>query len=224
MHAARQEASMNTHISARRSLIVLAVLLLRPLTASAAPVLLGDSVHAEIYSDYVYDNDPESVTQFTSPAVVGDGVEFTEGSIRTGYRSAWNMAVDIGASSIIIRFGSLGMYDMTSNDGVVLGLLLTGLDFTPAGTITGVTRTGYSCVDGWGYACARDPGPDDPILSFTGNSINLGFGTVRDGETYRFDIAVGEPTPTPVPEPGTLALLGTGFVTFIANRNRRRRA
>jgi hypothetical protein len=198
-----------------RAAIVLGGLMLRPLTASAAPVLLGDSVQGELLG-------PSVATQFTSPAVVGAGVEFTGGVVKTNSKAFWNVWVDIGASSFTIGWRHIAVLDVDFNPEVAIGLSLSGLDFTPAGTITGVTRTGYSCSPIGGSSACNGAAPIDPLLTFTDNAINLGFGLVRSGETYTFDIAVSEPTATPVPEPGSLALLGTGFATFIARRYRRR--
>ena len=121
-----------------RATIVVAVLMMRPPTASAAPVLLGDSVQGELYG-------PAVATQFTSPAVVGDGVEFTGGVVKTNSKAFWKVSVDIGASSFTIGWTHIAVLDVDFNPEAAIGLSLSGLDFTPAGTITGVTRTGYSC-------------------------------------------------------------------------------
>ena len=105
----------------------------------------------------------------------------------------------------------------------IIGLSLSGLNFTPAAIITGVTRTDYSCTPAGSYACSLG-GAIDPVLNFTDNAVELGFNVMRSGEIYTFDIATTESNATPVPEPGSLALLGTGFATFIAGRYRRRGA
>jgi hypothetical protein len=198
-----------------RAAIVCTVLMLRPLSASAAPILLGDSVQATL-------NTPGTiVTQFTSPAVVGSGVEFT-GAVRDPGKTGtlWNVTVDISATSFTIGFTSFPDAFIASF-GPLLTLSLSGLDFTPAGLVTGVTRTGYSCAAP-GVVCDNGA-PADANLSFTDHSLSVDFFAFRHGETYTFDIAASEPVaPTPVPEPTSLALLGSGFATFIAGRDRQR--
>lgn len=200
-----------------RGAVLLAALMLRPLNASAAPILLGDSVEGTLSAAGTI------VTQFTSPAVVGAGVEFT-GAVRDPGKSGtlWNVSVDISATSFTIGWTSHPEAFIASF-GSLLTLSLSGLDFTPAGLITGVTRTGYSCAAP-GVVCDHGAAAD-ANLSFTDHSISVDFFVLRQGETYTFDIATAESTaPTPVPEPTSLALLGTGFATFIAGRYRRGRA
>jgi hypothetical protein len=199
-----------------RGAIVLAVLMLRPLAASAAPVLLGDSVQGSIYSEFTI------VTQFTSPSVVGDGVEFTGVMEDHGKaRRNWQVSVDIGARGFTIGW-NMPIPDAESPLGgwLTLGLSLTGLNFTEGATITGVTQTGYYCGPGLS-GCAHGESTVPPV-SFTGDSVVLEFGRLFGGQTYTYEFTVSEPTITPVPEPASLALLGTGFATLIAGRRRRR--
>jgi hypothetical protein len=199
-----------------RGVLALAVSMLCPLSTSAAPILVGDSVQATLTTSGTL------VTPFTSPAVVGDGVEFT-GAIRTPGKVSYlfDVVVDIGASGFSIGWTSPNPYAFLG--GTTLGLSLSGLNFTQAATITGVTRTGYTCMPPNSFVC-DGAGPAGPTLSFTGDSINLAFSLLRHGETYTFDLATTEPVATPVPEPTSLALLGTGFATFIVGRYRRRAA
>ena len=198
-------------------MLSLAIFLLCPVGASAAPILTGDSVQATLTSSGTV------VTQFTSPAVVGAGIEFT-GALRAPGKAPtlYNVVVDIFANGFSIGWTSPTPDAFISGGGILLGLSLSGLNFTPTGTITDVNRTGYSCAPASSVVCGI--GPISPGLSFTADSISVAFGTLRAGETYTFDIAVAESTvpPTPVPEPTSLALLGTGFATFIAGRYRRR--
>jgi hypothetical protein len=68
-----------------RAAMVAAVLML-PLTANAAPVLLGDSVDAVLFGIDV-------TTPFAASAVVGDGAEFT-GRVNTGFKAYWDWGFD----------------------------------------------------------------------------------------------------------------------------------
>jgi hypothetical protein len=203
-----------------RGAIVLGVLMLRPLTADAAPVLVGDSVEAGLFSAGLV------VTPLTSPAVVSSGVEFTGVVQEPGSNGGlWDVWVDIGASSFSIGWTSRGSTASIIAPFTLIGLTLGGLDFTPAATITGVTRTDYSCTPAGSFACGTGGvGPIDPVLFFTEHVISLDFTAIRTGEVYTFDIATTESTATPVPEPGSLALLGAGLATFIGGRYRRRGA
>lgn len=200
-----------------RGAILLAILMLRPLTASAAPILLGDSVEASLYTSGTV------VTQFAPSAVVGAGTEFT-GTVRDPGKAGllWNVTLDISATGFTIGWTSQVPESFISSGAVLLGLSLTGLDFTPAAILSGLAGTGYSCTPSTNPACGAGPAP--PVLSFTDNSVNLAFHTLRGAESYTFAFATTETTPSPVPEPSSLALLGAGFATFIAGRFRRREA
>lgn len=199
-----------------RGAILLAILMLRPLTAGAAPILLGDSVEGTLYSAGTV------LTQFTSPAIVGGGVEFT-GLVRDPGRAGtlWDVWVDIGATGFTIGWHSPTPDAFIASSVPLLTLSLSGLNFTPTAAITGFTRTGYSCMPAESVACNMG-GAADVNLGFADDAIMVGFRALRAGETYTFDFTTAETTPSPVPEPSSLALLGTGFATVIVGRFRRR--
>lgn len=149
-------------------------------------------------------------TPFTSPAVVGAGVEFTGRASYGKCTTNFDIAVDIGESDFSVTFTPTGGFVTSATP--VLTLSLSGLDFTPAATITGVTWTncpGSPCTDPW-----------PPIVTFTDHTIDVSWTALGGNVTYTFDILTNDPTV--VPEPSSIVLLGTGFASVIARRYRRK--
>jgi hypothetical protein len=191
--------------------IVLTALLLRPLAASAAPILTGDSISATLGTSGTL------VTQFTSPAIVGDGSEFT-GAFRDGGKSGalHNVTIDFSASGFTLGWTGGGV-PMTM--GGLIRITLTGLDFSEAALITAVTRTGWECLPADDSACRF--GSPSGNVSFTGNSISLAFDSMKPIETYTYAITAEPPVVTAVPEPASLTLFGTGLAALAVRLRRR---
>lgn len=194
-----------------RGAIVLTALLLRPLAASAAPILTGDSISATLGTSGTV------VTQFTSPAIVGDGIEFT-GAFRDGGKAGalHNVTIDFSASGFTLGWTGGGV-PMTS--GGLIRITLAGLDFSEGALITGVTRTGWECLPADDSAC-RFGNPSGNV-SFTGNSISLAFDGMKPIETYTYAITAEPPVVTAVPEPASLTLFGTGLAALAVRLRRR---
>jgi hypothetical protein len=186
--------------------MVLAVLVLRPLAAAAGPVLTNDSVSG-VLSVPFYNC---ILTQITSPAVVGSGVEFTGvvGVDKVCHPLA--VSVDMGESDLSVTF--TGSTNWISNSEPLMTLSLSDLDFTPGAIITGVTATNCAPV-----GCSSL----DPLVTFTDHSIDLAFRTLASGYSFAFDITTTDPTV--VPEPSSLSLLAAGLGSFIVRRARRQR-
>jgi PEP-CTERM motif len=191
--------------------IVLTALLLRPLAASAAPILTGDSISATLGTSGTV------VTQFTSPATVGDDIEFT-GAFRDGGRSAalHNVTIDFSASGFTLGWTGGGV---PITIGGLIRITLTGLDFSEGALITGVTRTGWECLPADDSACRF--GIPSGNVSFTGNSISLAFDSMKPIETYTYAITAEAPVVTAVPEPASLTLFGTGLAALAVRWRRR---
>ena len=183
--------------------VATAALLLGTAGALASPSLIGDTV--------TYDNasadSPLSITASPIAFVVGvGGPELgicVDGSTTNGCSSTGlSIGIDVEATSISFTFtGSTG-------DGGAFRFDLTDLDFTPAGTLVGITPAfGGLLVGAFGWT---DFGDD--FISFEGNDANDGDISAIGGVTLVFDLEVTQNAP----EPGALALLslalaGMGF-------------
>lgn len=189
-----------------------AAVLMMPLTANAAPILTGDTVTASLFGRDV-------TTPFASSAVVGDGAEFT-GVVNTGFKSYfdWGVTVDIGATGFTLVITAPPDFNLSST-GVLLGFTLSGLNFTPAATIAGVNLTSAVCAVPGSLGCSN--GPRTPDVSFTGDSVTVQTSGLGGNQTFAWEFVTQETAPTPVPEPASLALLGTGLAACVARRRRR---
>ena len=111
-----------------------------------------------------------------------------------GLLSPFTFAFDTGA-------GSASLFDSTNS--------LTGIIVTPASATTAGTTTGISFGVQWNLTSAPD------ISNFFASIPNFGAGVSQVSfETLNGNIDSASVTisPSPVPEPGTIALLGSGLL------------
>jgi hypothetical protein len=145
-------------------------------------------------------------TQFTSPAVVGAGTEFTGTWLFAGFGMTWDIAVDLAASSFSVSFAENTAGNNNISDGPqMLGISLTDLDPFGTGTITNVTQAA-----GNPFGVASIASTADTITIFW-QALPFGAGnTPPVGGTYNFNITAA----APVPAPATLLLLGVGLAAL----------
>lgn len=177
---------------------------------SASAGLVGDSVTASITAL----NDSISIP-VTSPKTVGAGVEFA-GNITDGFGQAWEISIDLMDMGFTIGFRETngnGDANIFSNSNL-LHISLGSLDL--GAPISNITLSDFTCVSS-GISCNVFGGPFLTGGGWTATTADGYWSGVRNGDLYTFEISTGNS----VPEPGTMALLLTGFLGFGISRVRK---
>jgi hypothetical protein len=171
------------------------------LAASATFAMPAHAAWTGLLVDGVLSTNQPSLTQFTSPQVVGAGTEFT-GGFTDFFNQVWTIDVDLADTSFTVAItGSVPGESNVGSDGL-LGISLSGLTNAAA-----VTLIGYTCEPSESFACVTfDGGPNLSSYATTETTINATFNTIRDGEVYTFAFV-----PVAVPEPASWAMMIGGF-------------
>jgi hypothetical protein len=145
-------------------------------------------------------------TQFTSPAVVGPGVEFN-GVVHV---PSPNNTYDISAD---FYNGGLTVSMTRGNGSSVRGPELMSLTFSDLDFVTPFTLQSATCAAGTNECSDWTSGGNNPDFlsnnTLSGSTLTLGFTGLFSGTTYTFTDA---PATAATPEPSAFVLLGTGLL------------
>jgi hypothetical protein len=148
-----------------------------------------------------------TIVPFTSPAIVGPGIEFTSNSTDV-FNQVWNVTADFSATALTIKF----LTPASVNGNISNGTGVVDLAFSGFSGVTPLAFKSYNCTPA-GFACSTfSGGPNSTIVTSTASAFDVKFGVLRTGETYVFGV---------VPEPASWALMLVGFgLVGIALRRR----
>ena len=149
------------------------------------------------------------ISPFTSPAVVGPGVEFT-GTITSPFIIVtWNVDVDLSANGFTI--GVTGSDVGTAGNGIQSLIYEISLSGLPS-FVQGFALTSYNCDTSVNPGCLPENVNGLRSNTFSNSAVTLDFNTIAGGQTYTFaDVTA----PVATPEPTTLALFGTGCLSML---------
>lgn len=173
-------------------------------TPAKADTLTGDTV----FGTLTILGGVDFISPFTSPAVVGPGVEFTGVLHSSGVLLTWDVGVDLSANGFTVAISYPFRDDGTIYGGPIYEITLSGLP----SFVQGFTLTSYTCDTSVNPGCV--PGGGNGLMSntFSNSAVTLDFNTLGVGQTYTFaDVTA----PVATPEPSTLALFGTGCLSML---------
>lgn len=184
----------------RKSILVGLFALLAAGPAGAMP-LTGQSVSASFTPQPGW----TTITQFTSPAVAGSGVEFT-GQAQDPFNQIWNLSLDVGADTFTVVFTSPNPAANIGGFPWAMTVNVSGLTGLPA-----VSLDSYWCTPANVFPCIGGA-PELGALTSNSTSFSVQFGLLLTGDHYVFG----------VPEPASLAVMLGGLVGVVSRRRRKK--
>lgn len=188
----------------RKSITAVTATLLMLGATSAKATLIGDSVQAAMSTPSGIFN---VVTQFTSPAIVGAGTEFSGGIEHASFTDLTaDILVDVTSSGFTVTGLQTSGWTGHGGGGANLRIDLSDLDWVGLpGEIIGINDLGGAhSVFNLGF------GPHSAFVEFENMSFSI------DGSTRSFSFDVRH-----IPEPDALALFGLGLLGLGFARRKR---
>jgi hypothetical protein len=198
---------MNTRLNPWLTLLLpsIALALLLPVTTLAG--LNGQGVNATMtLAPQAF----QGFTQFSSPAIVGPGVEFS-GLATDVFGQVWDIHLDLSDSSFMVSWTERTR-GQAGNISYQLPPPMLQLDLATSQPV-------LSTVAFSNHTSTNFPAPGSSLTSLnnTDSSVRLAFNAMYTGETYIFNV-------TTVPEPSSflLAIVATFFLGATLKYNRLR--
>ena len=181
-------------------------------TAAIAPNALGTSINGSVAVEGFHD-------QWSATGVIFNDSVGTAGNATGSFATVIGPAPATAPATI-----NASTWTFASPDELIFTVGSDTATFTTTGPVDVVTDDGsFLDVSGAGELSLTGYDPTAGTFVFTSGATGDNYG-VSGSSTFEFDVGAGSGSPynSPVPEPGTLLLLGTGLAGMAAMVSRRR--